>query len=129
LVIAAILHRDEGGGQVGRHVFQGQSVADQCAAMAEFVAIGIEKGERDGPVGGVEVLAQIELGREPHENRGCEIEQCDRDRDDRDQHAREARESESVADDPVAQRVQIFREVVARHGCAKLSIFAAVSRP
>jgi hypothetical protein len=55
-----------------------QPVADDGAAMAEFLAVGVEKGERDGPVGGVEVLAQIELGREPHENRGCEIEQRDR---------------------------------------------------
>ena len=34
----AVLHRDEGGGQIGRHLLQRQPLADDRAAMADLVA-------------------------------------------------------------------------------------------
>jgi hypothetical protein len=128
IVEASVFHRDERGRQIRRHVFERQPVAHQRAAMADFASVGVEKCERDRPVGGIEVLAQIEFGCEPHEDRRREVEQRDRNADDGDQHACNARESEPVADDPVAQRVQVFRESVAQHGRATSPIFAADSR-
>ncbi len=52
---AAVLHRDEGGGQVGRHLVQVQALADDRAAMADLVAVLVQEGEGERAVHRIEV--------------------------------------------------------------------------
>ena len=45
---AAVFHGDEGGRQSGRHLLQGQPLADQRAAAAGDLALGVQEGEATG---------------------------------------------------------------------------------
>ncbi len=64
VIKAPVLHGDEGGGKIGRHVFQRQPLAHDSAAMADLDAVGVQKGEGQRPVDRIKVHAGIELGRE-----------------------------------------------------------------
>ncbi len=115
-VEAPVLHRDEGGRQIGGHLIESQPLAHDRAAMTHVLAARVEKGEGDGPVDGVKVLAQIELGREQFQDRGRQIEQRHGNRDDRDRDGEDANEADAVADGPIAQRLQVFQQIITQHG-------------
>ncbi len=82
-VEAAVFHGDEGGRQVSRHLVEMQAVAHDGAAMADFVAFLVEEGEGHGPIDGVEVLAHVDLRREPDQNVRDEPDEEQRREDDR----------------------------------------------
>ena len=56
----AVFHGDESRRQIGRHFLQMQAFAHHRAAMADILAIGIQKGESERPVDSVKVHAGIE---------------------------------------------------------------------
>ena len=64
VIETSVFHGDEGGGEIGRHVFQFQPLADDGAAMADFGAVRVQEGEGQRPVDGIQVHAGIKLGRE-----------------------------------------------------------------
>ncbi len=131
VVEVAVFHRDEGVGQIVRHLFQRQPLADQRAAMADLGSFRVEEGERDRPVHRIEVLRQIKRRRHPRQNRG-QHRDADCRNDDEDRHrGDERRQPASAPHDPVFERLDVFRDVVelvTSHGSGSSPIFAANSR-
>ena len=130
---ASVLHRDEGGGQIGRHLFEAQPLADDRAAPAHDLAVRVHKADRDRPVGGIEVFLEIE--------RGCEQAQDLRQEGDggdaRGERGRGARaqpdEKTAAAGEPTADgapdALEELHAMIPSAARPWSPIFAAVSRP
>ena len=127
LVEAPVLHRDEGGGKVGRHLFQRQPLADNGASMADHLAARVQEGERHRPVDGIKVLGKVELGRERRNQRRQGVKQQQRQDDNDADPGPYAQQRHAVFDDPADDFVQDFLQALA-HGRAKWPIFWADSR-
>ena len=65
----AVFHGDEGGRQIGGHLFQLQPFADNRAAMSGFFAISIQEGEGQGAIDRIKIGMRVGGRREQSQQR------------------------------------------------------------
>jgi len=83
MIEAAILHGDESGGKIGRHLVQLQPFADNGAAMADLLAVHVQEGESQRPVDGIEIDGGVQTGRKQAQHQRHQIKRDQRKGDHR----------------------------------------------
>src|SRR5262245_51604178 len=96
--------------------------------MADLRSVRIEKGESNGAVDRIEILVEVEGRRHPAED-GRQQQKAQRGNGNEGYDNREQRTQKAASlRHPVAESLQIFLVMVARHWPGSSPKFAAVSR-